>query len=118
MTNQQVANHLCISAKYVNKLSKRKALENDQYADYLYIQTPHRVRYTRVADNVRIVKAADVPSAAKKVRMAFEGQGRPTQFHGVPLEERAIDSKGNRLPWALQWPESVAPIYNFLRLVC
>ena len=45
--------------------------------------------------------------------MAFEGQGRPTQFHGVPLEERAIDSKGNRLPWALQWPESVPTVVIF-----
>lgn len=31
--------------------------------------------------------------------------GRPTQFHGVPLEERAVDSEGNRLPWALEWAE-------------
>jgi hypothetical protein len=34
-----------------------------------------------------------------------ERQGRPTQFHGVPLEERAYDSQGNRLPWALEWAE-------------
>ena len=100
-----MANHLCISAKYVNKSSKRKASENDQYPDHPYIRTPYRVRYTRIAGTVRTVKAADVPSAPKKAKMAFEGQGRPTQFHGVPLEERAIDSKGNRLPWALQWPE-------------
>lgn len=100
-----MANHLCTSAKYVNKSSKRKASEYDQYPDYLYNQPPHRVRYTRVTGTVKLVKAADVPSASKKAKMAFEGQGRPTQFHGVPLEERAIDSKGNRLPWALQWPE-------------
>lgn len=50
--------------------------------------------------------------------MAFEGQGRPTQFHGVPLEERAIDSKGNRLPWALQWPESVLSILRLSQPVC
>ncbi|MCJ1476060.1 hypothetical protein MMC13_004725 [Lambiella insularis] len=31
--------------------------------------------------------------------------GRPTQFHGVPLEERAFDSQGNRLPWALEYPD-------------
>ena len=31
--------------------------------------------------------------------------GRPTQFHAVPLEERAVDSKGRKLPWALEWPE-------------
>ena len=33
--------------------------------------------------------------------------GRPTQFHGVPLEERAFDTSGNRLPWALEWAECV-----------
>ena len=113
-----MANHLCTSAKYVNKSSKRKASENNQYPDYLYNQNPHRVRYTRVIGAVKFVKAADVPSASKKAKMAFEGQGRPTQFHGVPLEERAIDSKGNRLPWALQWPECVPPIFHFFRLVC
>ena len=31
--------------------------------------------------------------------------GRAMQVHAVPFEERAIDSKGNRLPWALEWPE-------------
>ncbi|MCJ1436625.1 hypothetical protein MMC27_006005 [Xylographa pallens] len=31
--------------------------------------------------------------------------GRPTQFHGVPLEERAVDAQGNRLPWALEWAD-------------
>ncbi|MCJ1387301.1 hypothetical protein MMC18_000142 [Xylographa bjoerkii] len=31
--------------------------------------------------------------------------GRPTQFHGVPLEERAFDAQGNRLPWALEWAD-------------
>ena len=36
---------------------------------------------------------------------AREHLGRPTQFHGVPLEERAYDSHGNRLPWALEWAE-------------
>lgn len=36
--------------------------------------------------------------------------GRPTQFHGVPFEERAIDANGNRLPWAYDYPESA----NFL----
>ncbi|MCJ1285216.1 hypothetical protein MMC26_004555 [Xylographa opegraphella] len=31
--------------------------------------------------------------------------GRPTQFHGVPIEERAVDAQGNRLPWALEWAD-------------
>ncbi|MCJ1311513.1 hypothetical protein MMC25_005185 [Agyrium rufum] len=36
---------------------------------------------------------------------ARERVGHPTQFHGVPLEERAFDSQGNRLPWALEWAD-------------
>lgn len=32
-------------------------------------------------------------------------QSQPTQFHSVPLEERAYDVSGKRLPWALEWPE-------------
>ena len=39
------------------------------------------------------------------VRSKKMSGGRPTQIHAVPLEERAFDSKGNRLPWALEWPE-------------
>ncbi|MCJ1397498.1 hypothetical protein MMC11_000691 [Xylographa trunciseda] len=31
--------------------------------------------------------------------------GRPTQFHGVPVEDRAFDAQGNRLPWALEWAD-------------
>ncbi len=31
--------------------------------------------------------------------------GRPTQIHAVPLEERAVDSQGRTLPWALEWHE-------------
>ncbi|KAL9594878.1 MAG: hypothetical protein Q9219_006786 [cf. Caloplaca sp. 3 TL-2023] len=31
--------------------------------------------------------------------------GRPTQFHAVPPEERAFDENGNQLPWALEWPD-------------
>ena len=40
----------------------------------------------------------------KRIKMSA---ARPMQVHNVPLEERAFDSKGNRLPWALKWPESV-----------
>ena len=49
--------------------------------------------------------------------------GRPTQFHGVPLEERAVDAQGNRLPWALEWAEWVElialeiPLLNKLTVV-
>lgn len=41
-------------------------------------------------------------SGSKRIRMSA---ARPMQVHNVPLEERAFDSKGNRLPWALEWPE-------------
>lgn len=41
-------------------------------------------------------------SKPKRVKMST---ARPMQVHNVPLEERAFDSKGNRLPWALEWPE-------------
>ena len=44
-------------------------------------------------------------SETKRQKMSYSQYGRPTQFHNVPLEERAFDSKGNRLPWSLEWPE-------------
>jgi hypothetical protein len=31
--------------------------------------------------------------------------GRPTQIHGVPVEDRAFDANGVRLPWAYEYPE-------------
>ena len=40
-----------------------------------------------------------------KMTAARERIGRPTQFHAVPPEERAVDAQGNRLPWALEWAE-------------
>lgn len=39
-----------------------------------------------------------------KKRLAMSA-GRPTQFHAVPAEERAVDSHGNTLPWSLEWHE-------------
>ena len=42
-----------------------------------------------------------------------ERAGHPTQFHGVPVEERAFDSQGNRLPWALEWAEYVFTKFEF-----
>ena len=32
------------------------------------------------------------------------GTGRPTQFHGVAVEDRAPDGKGGKLPYALEFP--------------
>ncbi|KAL8794799.1 MAG: hypothetical protein Q9195_002627 [Heterodermia aff. obscurata] len=31
--------------------------------------------------------------------------GQPMQVHAVPLEDRAFDSQGRRLPYAKEWPE-------------
>ena len=42
--------------------------------------------------------------------MDFGLTGRPTQFHAVPVEERAVDRNGKKLPYALEWPESVLPL--------
>ena len=36
---------------------------------------------------------------------SFSANGRPTQFHAVPPEERAFDENGNPLPWGLEWPD-------------
>ena len=41
----------------------------------------------------------------KVFNMDEERIGRPTQVHAVPPEERAVDSQGNELPWALEWHE-------------
>ncbi|KAL8732380.1 MAG: hypothetical protein Q9166_002778 [cf. Caloplaca sp. 2 TL-2023] len=35
----------------------------------------------------------------------YSANGRPTQFHAVPPEERAYDENGNQLPWSLEWPD-------------
>ena len=47
------------------------------------------------------------PTSPPKRRIMNHGPGQPTQVHGVPIEERAIDSKGNLLPWAIVFGESV-----------
>ncbi|KAL8988285.1 MAG: hypothetical protein Q9169_008581, partial [Polycauliona sp. 2 TL-2023] len=36
---------------------------------------------------------------------SFSANGRPTQFHAVPPEDRAFDEHGNQLPWGLEWPD-------------
>lgn len=36
---------------------------------------------------------------------ARDRMARPTQFHGVPPDERALDANGTRLPWAYEYPE-------------
>lgn len=54
-------------------------------------------------------KEEDKTPAAKSCNTSYEIV--PTyphagmQVHGVPLEERAFDSKGHRLPWAYEYLE-------------
>lgn len=69
-----MANHLCTSANYVSKSSKREASENDQYPDYLYNQTPHRVRYASVIRTVKFVKTIDVPRLQRKRRWLLKAK--------------------------------------------
>jgi hypothetical protein len=80
---------------------KRKAEDGDD-PEYDYSDTWEQTQR-------RIRGSAEFPplerTPPKKLRMSLIGHGQPTQFHGVPLEERAIDSKGNRLPWSLEWHE-------------
>lgn len=33
------------------------------------------------------------------------GAALPTQVHAVPLEERAPDGRGGKLPYALEYPQ-------------
>ena len=40
--------------------------------------------------------------------------GQPMQVHAVPLEDRAFDSQGRRLPYAKEWPESVFTQHSVL----
>ena len=54
----------------------------------------------------RIEEVHPIPKQSPAKRQAMDADyGRPTQVHGVPPEERAYDSKGNRLPWGLEWHE-------------
>ncbi|KAL8721892.1 MAG: hypothetical protein Q9225_001528 [Loekoesia sp. 1 TL-2023] len=45
------------------------------------------------------------PKLAEDTMNTYSANGRPTQFHAVPPEERAYDENGNQLPWALEWPD-------------
>jgi len=55
-------------------------------------------------------KLSEDTSIAKRRRLEQVLKKHPNagmQVHGVPLEERAFDSKGNRLPWAYEYLEFV-----------
>lgn len=78
---------------------KRKLPDGDETEDTYYVgqlpSGPNRVLKT--------------PSPGKRQKLdgmnSYSANGRPTQFHAVPPEERAYDENGNQLPWSLEWPD-------------
>ena len=56
-----------------------------------------------------VLDRAETERWRKRNKMDFGLTGRPTQFHAVPVEERAVDRNGKKLPYALEWPELVHP---------
>ncbi|MCJ1470512.1 hypothetical protein MMC07_009158 [Pseudocyphellaria aurata] len=55
-----------------------------------------------------LVKREELPihdalEEAKRQHEWDSTPARPTQFHAVPWDERAVDKHGNKLPWALEW---------------
>ncbi|KAL6721878.1 hypothetical protein ACLMJK_000983 [Lecanora helva] len=89
----------------VQNYKKRHISSVDDDPDYEY-QSEYTVCALRVKGQTYRIESPKSPPKKRKIdfRMAT-GPGQPTQFHGVPLEERAIDSKGNRLPWSLEYHE-------------
>ena len=84
---------------------KRHISSEEDDSDYEY-ESEYTVRALRVKGSDRRVESPSSPPKKRKINLRMAtGPGQPTQFHGVPLEERAIDSKGNRLPWALEYHE-------------
>ena len=72
--------------------------EGPEYIHYQFREHPTSANFSPLSER----KQREVK---KKEPIMSSAQGLPTQFHGVPLEERAIDSKGNRMPWALEYAE-------------
>ena len=62
---------------------------------------PGSLEYEPLSDTI---EKAEARSLYSPKRPKMDGSfGRPTQVHSVPPEERAVDGKGNKLPWALEW---------------
>ena len=62
------------------------------------------VYYTREGQHTRVLNPRSPKAKPDYSKMSG---GQPMQVHNVPEEERAYDSTGKRLPWALEWPEYV-----------
>ncbi|KAK4694442.1 hypothetical protein P7C71_g3148, partial [Lecanoromycetidae sp. Uapishka_2] len=93
----------------IRRATKRKTREDEVDSDYDY-QDQYEVHSTRILGTLK--HGGWLPRTPPKRfksykydKMSAKFGGRPTQFHGVPLEERAIDSNGNRLPFALVYPD-------------
>ena len=82
-------------------LKRRVRFQDDPDQEYV---SEYTAQSFRVPGTTTWWESPSSPPKKHKT-MATTGPGLPTQFHGVPLEERAIDSKGNRLPWALEYHE-------------
>lgn len=84
---------------------KRQITTEEDDPDFEYDQE-YEVNVIRVpGSNDRKEHPASPPKKRRTSLQMANGVGQPTQFHGVPFEERAIDSKGNRLPWSLEYHE-------------
>lgn len=85
--------------------TKKRSKEEEDDPDYEY-ESQYTVRAFRQLHTDQRLESP--PSAPKRRKITFDmnsGPGQPTQFHGVPLEERAFDSNGNLLPWSLEYHE-------------
>ena len=95
-----IAADRCLGKHSKKPTLKRRAgdeTDADYYHDNTWFENQRRIRGTVGFEPLK-------RSLPKRLRMSPMG-GLPTQFHGVPLEERAIDSKGSRMPWSLEWHE-------------
>lgn len=59
----------------------------------------------RNLEEIPVYREIFVAEAEKRQKVWDSIPARPTQFHAVPLLERAKDKDGNKWPWALEWHE-------------
>ncbi|KAI4251684.1 MAG: hypothetical protein LQ352_004709 [Teloschistes flavicans] len=86
----------------VRETVKRKLPNDEEVEDTYEVEQ-------RGSGPVRIHRTTKFSPKRQKLNAEYDYKmmdlGRPTQFHAVPPEERAIDANGNQLPWALEWPD-------------
>ncbi|KAL8697304.1 MAG: hypothetical protein Q9201_007194, partial [Fulgogasparrea decipioides] len=97
----------CLEDDYcgmVRETVKRSVSDEEEAEDIYHIEQrttgPYR-KYVTTKFSSKRRKLNPTPEEIKHMM----ANGRPTQIHAVPEEERAIDENGNRLPWALEWPD-------------